>query len=315
MMQTLRTPWVLGVAFLIASTLAATLADGTVKDLSARLEAPQVFFLSGLIMAGISLLAARAGTQIGIFTTSCLKTTVPGLLLARSLATVVASLGFFYAIALIPLAEIFVFVGLMPLMSALMSRHVLGESVDMAAWAGLALGLVGVLMLFPEGLSGLTLGHLAGFCGAFAGTVSLVLSRLMARRETNTLVQVFYPNLALAGAAALMLPAIWQPMALVDVARIFLYSGLLFLARWTMVLVMQRLRAPVALPLMNIQFVWMVAVGFVFFGEIPALGTVIGALLVMCAGGIALMEQVRVDRLARLPQGQASPGTAAVPAE
>lgn len=314
MIRALRTPWVLGVGFLVASTLAVTLADGTVKDLSARLQAPQVFFLSGLIMAGLSLLAARAGSRLGLFTTSCLKTTVPGLLLWRSAATVVASLGFFYAIALIPLAEIFVFVGLMPLMSALMSRHLLDENVDLAAWAGLGLGLVGVLMLFPNGMSGLSLGHLAGFCGAFAGTVSLVLSRLMARRETNTLVQVFYPNMALAGAAALMLPAIWQPMALIDVGRIFLYSGLLFLARWTMVMVMQRLRAPVALPLMNVQFVWMVAVGFVFFGEIPAITTVLGALLVMCAGGIALMEQVRVDRVARLAQLQGRAG-GAVPAE
>ncbi|MDR7125360.1 DMT family transporter [Pseudotabrizicola sp. 4114] len=314
MRQALRAPWVLGVGFLLASTLAATLADGTVKDLSTRLEAPQVFFLSGLIMAGLSLLAARAGSRIGLFTTSCLKTKMPGLLLWRSVATVVASLGFFYAIALIPLAEIFVFVGLMPLMSALMSRHLLGERVDLTAWAGLGLGLIGVLMLFPDGLSGLSLGHLAGFCGAFAGTVSLVLSRLMARREANTLVQVFYPNLALAAVAALMLPAIWQPMALVDVGRILLYSVLLFVARWTMVMVMQRLRAPVALPLMNIQFVWMVAVGFVFFAEIPAATTVIGALLVMCAGGIALMEQVRLDKMARLSQleGRAA---GAVPAE
>ncbi len=314
MKRALQTPWLLGVGFLVGSTLAATLADGTVKDLSARLEAPQVFFLSGLIMAGLSLLAARTGSRLGIFTTSCLKTTVPGLLMWRSVATVVASLGFFYAIALIPLAEIFVFVGLMPLMSALMSRYMLGESVDVAAWAGLGLGLVGVLMLFPNGLSGLSLGHLAGFVGAFSGTVSLVLSRLMARREANTLVQVFYPNLALAAVAALMLPAIWQPMALIDVGRIFLYSGLLFLARWTMVMVMQRLRAPVALPLMNIQFVWMVAVGFMFFGEVPALTTIVGALLVMCAGGIALMEQVRVDRLARLAQLQGRSGNA-VPAE
>ncbi|MDO8882787.1 MAG: DMT family transporter [Pseudotabrizicola sp.] len=312
MKTALRTPLVLGVGFLVASTLAATLADGTVKDLSARLEAPQVFFLSGLIMAGLSLLAARAGSRIGLFTTSCLKTTVPGLLLWRSVATVVASLGFFYAIAMIPLAEIFLFVGLMPLMSALMSRHLLGESVDLGAWAGLGLGLLGVLMLFPNGLSGLSMGHFAGFAGALAGTVSLVLSRLMARREVNTLVQVFYPNLALAGVAALMLPAIWQPLGMADVARICLYSGLLFLARWTMVMVMQRLRAPVALPLMNIQFVWMVGVGFVFFGEVPAATTILGALLVMSAGGIALLEQARVDKLARTSQSR-SPGT--VPAE
>ena len=311
--RSMRSPLGLGVGFLLASTLAATLADGTVKDLSSRMQAPQVFFLSGVIMALLSLVTARAGARLGLFTTSCLTTTVPGLLLWRSVATVAASMGFFYAISMIPLAQVFLFVGLMPLMSAMMSRYMLGETVDPAAWAGLGLGLIGVLMLFPDGLSGLNPGHIAGFCGAFSGTASLVLSRLMARREANALVQVFYPNLALAGVAALMLPAIWQPMALVDVGRIVLYSGLLFVARWTMVLVMQRLRAPVALPLMNIQFVWMVAVGFAFFGEVPAIPTVLGAVLVMVAGAIAMIEQARMDRVARVAQTRATPS--AIPAE
>jgi len=306
-------PVVAGLLFLLGSTLAATLADGTVKDLSHRVEAPQVFFLSGLVMAGLSLLVARAGGRFGLFSTSCLRTSVPGLLMARSVATVAASMGFFYAIALIPLAEIFLFVGLMPLMAALMSRPLLGEAVDATAWIGLGLGLLGVMMLFPGGLSGLTLGHLSGFAGAFAGTVSLVLSRLMARREANTLVQVFYPNLCLAGAAALLLPAVWQPLAGGDLLRILVYSGLLFLARWTMVLVMQRLRAPVALPLMNIQFVWMVAVGFLFFAEVPALTTVLGAGLVMAAGGIALLDQARQDRRSQRPLP--SSGPAPIPAE
>lgn len=302
----MRTPLLMGVVLLVVSTLSATLADGTVKDLSERLEAPQVFFLSGVLMALFSLTVARAGSRSGLFTGSCLRTTQPMLLMWRSVATVAASLGFFYAIALIPLAEIFLFIGLMPLMSALMSRAALGERVDPLGWAGLGLGLLGVMMLFPDGLSGLSLGHVAGFCGAFAGTVSLVLSRMMARRESNTLVQVFYPNLALAGVALLMLPAVWAPMGLLDLGRIVLYSALLFAARWTMVLVMQRLRAPVALPLMNIQFVWMVAVGFVFFAEVPAVSTVVGAALVMLAGAIALLEQARVERRVQ---------PAAVPAE
>ncbi len=302
MRNALKNPLLIGVALLCASTLAATLADGTVKELSARLQAPQVFFLSGLMMAGLSLMAAHAGSRVGMFATTCLRTSAPWLMAMRSLATVLASLGFFYAIKLIPLAEVFLFVGLMPLMSALLSRPLLGETVQPAAWGGLVIGLIGVAMLFPEGFSGLTAGHLAGFGGAFMGTVSLVVSRMIGRREMNTLVQVFYPNLALAMAAMALLPSLWQPMAWGDIALIGLYSGLLFLARWAMVMVMQRLRAPVALPLMNVQFVWMVAVGFLFFGEVPAMATLIGAGLVMAAGVIALTEQARTERKARLAQ-------------
>lgn len=311
MLTFMKHPILLGVLLLIGSTLTNSLADGTVKELAARLQAPQVFFLSGLVMAGLSLFTARAASGLGLFSSSCLRSKAPGLLALRSAATVFAALGFFYAVASIPLAEVFLFIGLMPLMSAILSRPILGETVQPAAWVGLAMGLLGVGLLFPDGVSGLTLGHLCGFAGAFMGTLSLVISRRMARVESNTLVQVFYPNLALALSAALLLPAVWQPMSLAELGLILLYSALLFLARWGMVLVMRRLRAPVALPLMNVQFVWMVVVGFVFFGEVPAPLTLVGAALVMLAGIIALTEQAREERLARLAARRAS----AIPAE
>lgn len=297
-MRRLQNPLVAGVLLLCLSTLAGTLADGTVKKLSTQIEAPQVFFLSGLIMAALSFASARARSKMGGGQGTCLHTSAPVLLFWRCAATAAASLGFFYAVALIPLAEIFLFVGMMPLMSALLSRLMLREAVHSGDLVGLGIGLTGVLMLFPEGFTGLTIGHVAGFVGALAGTVSLVLSRMMARREMNALVQVFYPNLALAFMALILLPSVWKPMDLFMMGQIFLYSGLLFLARWTMVLVMQRLRAPVALPLMNVQFVWMVAVGWLFFGEVPLASTLIGAVLVMAAGVVALGEQARIDRLA-----------------
>lgn len=304
-----------GILLLLAATIATTLADGVVKDLASRLQAPQVFFLSGALMAGLSVLAAQTGRGLGVVVQGCLRTKRPGLLALRSLATVVAAWGFFYALAQIRLAEVFLFIGLMPLMSAFLSRAILGEGVGPAAWIGMAMGLAGLMMLFPGGVSDISLGHLAGLVGAGAGTVSLVLSRLMARHEANTLVQVFYPNLALAVSALLVLPAFWLPMSLADLALILGYSGLLFLARWGMVLVMRRLPAPVALPLMNIQFVWMVIVGLVFFGERPDALTLSGATLVMLAGVVAVSQQARVNRLAARAARGAQPGGAVIPAE
>ena len=59
-MRRFQTPLAAGVLLLCLSTLAGTLADGTVKKLATEIEAPQVFFLSGLIMAALSYLSARA---------------------------------------------------------------------------------------------------------------------------------------------------------------------------------------------------------------------------------------------------------------
>lgn len=308
-------PLIIGVALLLVATLSATMADGTIKELSSRLAAPQVLFFSGLFMALLSVIFARvvslrsdmretnqslAKTMISKpLSFDCITTKHPFLLVVRSVSMVVSAASFFYAIAEIPLAEIFLFIGLMPLMSAVLSRPILGEVVRPVAWFGLCLGFIGVAMLFPGGVPGIGWGYTMGFVGAFAGTLSLVISRRITRSENKALVQVFYPNILLSLCSAAFLPTVWVTMDLLDVALVSLYSGLLFIARWTMVLVMQRLRAPVALPLMNIQFVWMVAIGFFFFHEVPGVLTVIGAIFVMCAGLTALIEQALLDRFSR----------------
>lgn len=99
----------------------------------------------------------------------------------------------------------------------------------------------------------------------------------------NSLAQVFFPNAVLFVAMACFLPLVWVPMQASDLGWILLYSFLAFAGRWIIVLAFGLLPAYVATPLMNLQFVWMVAIGFVAFGEVPEAGTVIGVLLVICS--------------------------------
>jgi drug/metabolite transporter (DMT)-like permease len=65
--------------------------------------------------------------------------------------------------------------------------------------------------------------------------------------------------------------------------------------------------AYVVTPLMNLQFVWMVLLGAVAFGEMPALTVYIGAAIIMVAGGWLIWDQ-------SLPQRRAAQASA-VPAE
>ena len=55
--------------------------------------------------------------------------------------TVVSATLFFYAMRVLPLAEIFLFVGLMPIMAALLTPFVLKEAADARSWMALIAGL------------------------------------------------------------------------------------------------------------------------------------------------------------------------------
>jgi len=209
----------------------------------------------------------------------------------RSGATVLACLSFFYAFRYLPFAEVFLFIGLMPILAGLMSGLILREHVRPVAWAALAAGFVGVLCLFPDGLAAVSPGHLWALSAAVFGTLSMVMARYIGRFENNALAQVFYPNLAIFAVMSLALPFVWKPMPMGDFIWVGAYAALLFGARWLLVVALRLLAAYAVTPLMNLQFVWMVALGAVFFGEYPGSGTYLGVAIVIGTGLFLVWDQ------------------------
>jgi drug/metabolite transporter (DMT)-like permease len=209
----------------------------------------------------------------------------------RSAATVLGSAAFFYAFRLLPFAEVFLFIAMIPLLTALLSGPVLGEAVRPQAWGALMLGLVGLLCLAPGGIASLGLGHAVALAAVLLGTVSMMASRYIGLRDGNLLAQVFWPNLALAGVMACALPFVWAPMGLGDLGWACCYAALLFVARWVLVGAFRALPAYVITPLMNLQFLWMVGIGAAVFGEVPGAALYIGAALVIMAGAWLIYDQ------------------------
>ncbi|MEX0286456.1 MAG: DMT family transporter [Paracoccaceae bacterium] len=263
-------------------------ADAITKLIAGGYAAPQLYAFSGAIVVALSLLADRhASQQRGI------RTGHPGAMALRSAATVLAAVAFFQAFRLLPFAQVFLFIGLMPLLAGLMSGPILGEHVRPAAWVALAIGFVGVAFLFPAGLASVSAGHIWALLAAVTGTFSMVLARYIGRRENNALAQVFYPNLALCLSMALVLPFVWKPMPVADFIWVAAYAALLFLARWVSVEALRRLTAYTVTPLMNLQFVWMVILGALAFGEYPAVSTYIGVAVVIGSGAFLVWDQLR----------------------
>ncbi len=285
-----------GVALTAAYTLLISGADAITKLFAASYAAPQLFAVSGGIVALLSLLANRdrQGGWRGV------RTTCPRAMAIRTVATVAGTVAFFHAFRLLPFAEVFLFIALIPLMAALMSGPVLKEPVRPQAWAALLLGVVGVACLFPAGLTDIGAGHVVAFGAVLLGTVSMVASRYIGQRDGNLLAQVFYPNLALMAVMGCALPFVFVPMGLVDLGLAFAYAGLLFGARWVLVAALRLLPAYVVTPLMNLQFLWMVGIGMVVFAERPGAGVYLGAAIIIVAGLWLIWDQVRpADRVAK----------------
>jgi drug/metabolite transporter (DMT)-like permease len=300
----LAAPAVVGAGLMVVYTLLITGADAITKAFAESYAAPQLFAVSGGIVAGLSLVASRlSGDVRGV------RTYAPRAMALRSAATVAGALAFFHAFRLLPFAEVFLFIALIPIFAGILSGPVLSEPVRPQAWGGLALASMGVLILFPSGLSSIGAGHLVALLAALLGTVSMLAARYICRIEGNLLAQVFYPNAALMVVMALALPFVFQPMPLQDLGWALSYGVILFGARWVLVGAMRVMPAYVVTPLMNLQFLWMVVFGILFFAEMPAASVFLGAGLMIGASAMLMRDQLRPRRV------PSSPPEAVVPAE
>jgi drug/metabolite transporter (DMT)-like permease len=276
-----------GAGLVVAYTALISGADGITKLIAGSFAAPQLYAISGCIVVLLSLLADRHPRQRRGLRTSC-----PRAMALRAGATVLAVLGFFHAFRLLPFADVFLFVGLIPILAALMSGPILKERVRPAAWVALMAAFIGVLCLFPQGWHGIGAGHAWALMAVLLGTFSMVLARFIGRYEQNALAQVFYPNLAIAVVMGAALPFVWRDMGLADLGWILGYAALLFVARWLLVVALRMLPAYTVTPLMNLQFAWMVIIGAVFFGEFPGAGTYLGVAIVIGSGMFLLWDQL-----------------------
>lgn len=214
-------------------------------------------------------------------------------MIIRVVATVLGTIAFFYAFRLLPFADVFLFIAVIPILAAFLSGPVLGERVGVQAWGALALGVVGVACLFPGGMQSISIGHLVALTAVLMGTISMVASRYIGQRDQSLLLQVFYPNLALMVVMSCALPFVFRPMNVADIAWAVLYAVLLFAARWILVAALRALPAYVVTPLMNLQFLWMVGLGIVLFGERPDAMVYVGAAITMIAGVWLVWDQAR----------------------
>ncbi len=288
----------IGAFLVLLYTLVISGADAITKQVAQSYAAPQLFAFSGFLVIVLSWVVARAAPSQRRQT---LATNCPKAMALRSGLTVVGSVAFFYAFRLLPLAEVFLFIGLMPVFAGLISAPLLGESVRPIAWAALITGFVGVVCLFPAGLSEISAGHLVALIACICGALSLCLARYISKFESNSLAQVFYPNLALALCMMLALPFEYEPMPLGDLAWVAGYGVLLFAARWLSVLALRFLSAYAMMPLMNVQFIWMVILGALLFGEFPAANVYLGAFFVIGSGLVLILDQAMPDGM-RLPR-------------
>ena len=131
-----------------------------------------------------------------------LRTGKIGAHLLRGAVSVIGTFGFFWAFAVMPLADAYAIGFAAPMFITAMSVPLLGERVGPRRWLAVLVGFIGVLiMVRPGGGGTFGGGGAVALLATAAYALSMVLMRLYSRTETNA-AMIFYSTIVIVAVAA-----------------------------------------------------------------------------------------------------------------
>ncbi|MGG5808951.1 DMT family transporter [Falsiroseomonas sp. CW058] len=277
-----------GVLFMLAACALFTAMGVVVKDLSARIPFPELMFFRSAFAMPVVLAIVAHRTAVKNWP-SVLRTRRLGGHVTRACTGVMAMSCGFYSLSVLPLAEQTALTNTTPLFTTLLSIPLLGEKVGIHRISAVLLGFLGILVIavgqgaFQGGLSATAQWGLlvAVMHGVFsAGTTMLV--RSLSGTEASTTI-VLWQSLLMTGFTALALPFIWVTPGWGDLALLILVGLIGGAAQVLLTEAWASAQVSALSPFTYSSLLWAILFGWVAFGDVPSLWTILGAALIVAA--------------------------------
>lgn len=276
-----------GLAYAVAGFVCLSVGDAVIKSMADAWPAPAVAALRFSFGAlGLSLLLLRSeGTRAFV-------PTKPWLQVARGTCLALASVCFFSAIYIMPLAEAMAIAFLSPVLTQLLAGLLLGEKVRPVVWVVSVVALVGVAIILRPNLALLGWAALLPLVSAVFFALLMITNRASAGQGSALSMQVFVAGIAapiLIVVASLAnfsnVPALefgwpsWDVIARCGVVAVTAST-----AHWLAYIGTSKAGAAQVAPAIYVQILVAIALGWLWFGDRPDLYTLGGAGLIIAAG-------------------------------
>jgi drug/metabolite transporter (DMT)-like permease len=223
------------------------------------------------------------------------RTVRPWLQAGRSVLLLGSTALNFVALKYLQLTETVSIMFATPFLVALLAGPLLGERVGPRRLAAIAVGFVGILIITRPGLGGLHPAAFLSLGGAVCYALYSIATRVLAAYDSSA-TTMFYSGLAGILLVTPLVPFVWSlPGSALVWTMMVVVGAFGALGHWLLILAHARAPAPVLSPFIYTQIVWMIALGFVVFGDLPDRWTLVGAAVVI-GSGLYLLYRERVRR-------------------
>lgn len=278
----------LGIAFIIAAGLLFPVMNGFAKLLGADYASLQVSWARafGHVLFLLAVLLPRRGLRV-------LLSRRPVAQLLRSVFLFASNLCFFFGITFIPIGKASAISLAAPLVVALLAGPMLGERTTRARIAALAVGFLGVLVVIRPGTALFHWASLFVLASATCYGIYQVLTRRIASIDPPE-TAALYASLVGAFVIVAALPLVWiTPTSWRDIALFCAMGPLGALGHYCVARALLYAPANVVSPFQYFQLIGAVAVGYLFFGDLPDRLTWLGAAIIIASGLAIVWSQTR----------------------
>lgn len=215
--------------------------------------------------------------------------------LVRGLSQAVSSVFVIKSLAMIPMADFYGIVFLAPMMTTLLATVLLREKIGIYRLGAILVGFIGVLIIAGPSFESRNAGYLYAFIATGFISMSAIFVRKIGR-ETIPMRYAFFPFLTSAliyGPVMMMLPGGFiVPGNILDAGLFLVYAPLALLGLLGYSTGFARARdTAIVAPFHYTQMIWGALLGYLIFGDVPALTTFAGSLLIILAGLIVIWRE------------------------
>lgn len=276
-----------GALLMMASMASFTFGDTCIKALGSTLPLSQIMTIRGVVASLFILGLAH--------TLGHVRLRIPrrdlGLVAIRSLAEVAASYFFLTALVHMPIANITALLQMLPLTVTVGGALFFAEPVGWRRWLAIAVGFAGMLLIVRPGSEGFDAWSLYALIAVACVTLRDLSTRRMSAAVPSLMVTLAAAVSVLIFSLFWSLGQDWQPIGgssalLLAAASAFIVAGYSF-----SVMVMRVGEVSFVAPFRYTGLLWALVLGFVVFGDWPAMLTLIGAGLIVGTGIFTLWRE------------------------
>lgn len=280
-----------GAAFMVFAMFSFAVEDALIKELSATMPVGQI--LSIICLGGVFVFIIWfVARGIPLWQPEYMDRKV----VLRSLCDAAGSCLFITALSLVPLTTASAVIQATPLVVAMGAALFLGQAVGWRRWLAIIAGFVGVLIIIRPGMDGFVPATLL----AVAGMLGLAARDLLTRSLT---VNLSGPQLAIHTFITIipagMLLMIFQGHSAVapDLRQTWLLLGCIIIGVIAYLAIVTATRTGNAGIISSFRYsrmVFALALGYIFFAEVPDQATLVGVFIIIASGIFTLWREARL---------------------